>query len=154
MNHVAAGVVEDAQLEGPAAAPQAVGADAVAEGQPQGHEQHPGAEVHAAQEAARGQDEGDDGEDELEVDHGGLGEVLGEVGAGQGRLLQLVAHARHGVGYAGDGQHVSSECDLVAPQNPADQDHGEGIEDLGFGLRPSAQELDKIKHELVDSPSS
>lgn len=71
MDHIAAGVVDDTQLKEEAAAPNRVRADNIAERQPEGHKDHPRMEVHAAQEGAGGDDEGDGREDELEVDHGG-----------------------------------------------------------------------------------
>lgn len=46
MDDIAAGIVDDAHLEEEAAAPDAECPDAVGKGQPEGHEDHPGGEIH------------------------------------------------------------------------------------------------------------
>jgi hypothetical protein len=52
-------IVDDAELEEEAAAPDGEGGDDVGEGDPEGHEHDPGEEVHAAEEGAGHDDDGD-----------------------------------------------------------------------------------------------
>lgn len=140
VDDVAAGVVDDAEDGKEAAAPDGVGDDGVGEGHPERHVQHPGKEVHAAEEGAGGDDEGDGGEDELEVDHGGHGEVGGDAGGGQEGARQLVLHRQRGARDAGEGQHMFAKSDLIGPDDPAEEHGGEGVEghegavDGPFGL--------------------
>src|SRR5260370_20496536 len=69
--HVAAAVVDRALLREPAAAPDQEGANRVDDRHPERDEEHPRLEVHAAEERATKDDDGDRAEDELEVHHRG-----------------------------------------------------------------------------------
>ena len=91
VDDVAARVVDDAVLREEAAAPDAEGADGVAQRDPQRHVQHPREDVHAAEERAGRDDDGDGGEHELEVAHGGLRKLRHDRGVhgGQDGLLEL-----------------------------------------------------------------
>ena len=79
MYHVATRVVENTHLEQEATTPDTVRSDAVAEGQPQRHKQHPSLEAHSCQEGTGYEHKRDGSEGELEVDHGALRESLAEV---------------------------------------------------------------------------
>ena len=82
MNDIAARVVDGAQHGEETATPEGVGTNAVREGEPEGYVDHPGEEVHAAEEGARCDYEGDSREDKLEVHHRRHREVCADVGCG------------------------------------------------------------------------
>ncbi|THU67723.1 hypothetical protein C4D60_Mb05t27720 [Musa balbisiana] len=140
MDDVAAGVVDDAPVVEEAAAPEGEGADGVGEGEPEGYEEHPRLDVHAPEEGAGEEDEGDGREDALEVDHGGHG-VIGRgharlhgavvVVVGGGRQLRLLDEellAQRRLGLSPEGQQLVSERHVVGPCDPTDPDGGEGVE--------------------------
>lgn len=127
VDDVAARVVDGAEVEEEPAAPEGVGPHGVAEGEPEGHEEGPGVKVHTAQEGAGDEDEGDGGEDELEVDHGGQREILPDADGREVGRLEHGVDADDGVGLAHKGQHVFAKGGLVAPEDPADEDGGEGV---------------------------
>ena len=128
VDDVAAGVVDDTEDGEEPAAPDGVGGDTVGEGQPERDVDHPREEIHAAEEGAGGDDEGNGCEDELEVDHRAHGEIRRDAGGGEQGLGHFVLHGQGWARDAGKGQHVFSEGDFVAPDYPAEEDHGEGVE--------------------------
>lgn len=91
VNDVSTRVINDAIFEQEAATPDTEGANGVGEGEPQGHEDHPCVEIHAAEEGAGDEDEGDCREDELEIHHRGLREGLREVGCGEVGIFEFEA---------------------------------------------------------------
>uniref|UniRef100_A0A8R7U016 Uncharacterized protein n=1 Tax=Triticum urartu TaxID=4572 RepID=A0A8R7U016_TRIUA len=109
VDDVAAGVVHDAPLEEEASAPEREGADGVGEGEPERDEDHPGPDVHAAQQRAGEEDERDGGEDALEVDHGGHGVIRID----PGRLLAAVLEEVGGL-----RQHGLHEEELLPERRP------------------------------------
>jgi hypothetical protein len=134
VDDIAAGPVDDAPLPEEAAAPEGEGADGVGAGEPEGDEEHPGAEAHAAEDGAGEEDEGDGGEDELEVDLGGHGEEgrhgadVGGGAGGQRGLREQVLVAERGAGLAPDRDELLPERHLVRPPHPAQQHRRERVE--------------------------
>ena len=130
VNDIATGVVDDAHLEEKPASPYRVGANGVAEGDPERDENHPGGEVHAAEDGAGQDDDGDGGEDELEIDHCGEGEVLEQDGrcGWELRLAELLRHGHDRAGPANEWQHVDAEAHLVRPEDPGDQRGSKAVE--------------------------
>ena len=154
VDDVAPGVVDDAEDGEKAAAPDGVGDDTVGEGEPEGHVDGPGEEVHAAEEGAGGDDEGDGREDELEVHHDGHGEVCADARGRQQGLRKLVLHGEGRARDPREGQHVLPERDLVAPDDPADEDGAEGVEgheggvDGPFALDDAGVQDHEARHRL------
>ena len=104
MDDVAAGVVNHAHLVEKATAPDTVCADGVGEGEPEGHKEHPGEEVHAPEVGAGDEDERDGGEDELEIHHGAHGEGLSwKPRRWEDALLEFIVHSDGGSGNPDEG---------------------------------------------------
>lgn len=119
MNHVSAGVIDDAHLVEEAATPDAESADAIGEGQPERHKDHPGREIHAAEVRSGRDDERNGREDELEINHRGLREVLGQRRGWKDGLLELVANVDGDARVAYERKHLISKGHLVSPYDPA-----------------------------------
>ncbi|URD76827.1 hypothetical protein MUK42_36232 [Musa troglodytarum] len=166
VDDVAAGVVHDAPLEEEATAPEGEGADGVGEGEPQGDEENPRLEVHAAEEGAGKEDEGDGRKDALEVHHGGHGVQEVEFGRLHGAVFVIVRGCRQfrlieeelltecRAGLAPEGEQMVAERHVVGPGDPADPDCGEGVERHEGGvdgpllLHDTAVEDDEPRHAL------
>ena len=140
VDHVATRVVEGAELGEPAAAPDHEGADGVDAGDPHRGEQHPRLEAHPAEHGAGEDDDGDGGEDELEVDERRAGEVqVGDEPVQQrdARLVELVTRPEHRMGLAHQvvvevraaSAHRRTEGHVVREQGPDDQRHRERVDD-------------------------
>ena len=128
VDHVSPRVVDHPHLVEKASPPNAEGADGVGEGDPQRNEDHPGGEVHAAEKGAGDEDHGDGGEDELEVHHRRLRELLRETGGWKGRLRQLVVDIDRDIRVADQRKHLGAEAHSIGPQDPDDEGGGEGVE--------------------------
>jgi hypothetical protein len=151
VDDVASGVVHDAPVEEEAAAPVGERTDGVGEGEPERDEDHPGFEVHAAEQGAGEQDERDGGEHALEVDHGrhgvggrDLGRLHGAVvakvqGVRQPGLVNEEALPQRRPRLAPEREQLLAEGHLVAPGYPA-QPHG--------GVRVQRHER-RVHHPLL-----
>ena len=128
MDDVSARVVNDAELEEEPSCPDTISTHDIGQGQPQWHEHHPRVEVHSAKISTSDKDDGDSGENELEVHHRRLWKSLSEVGRGECALLELVVDAENGARHSHERQHVFSKAGLVTPYTPAQQNHTEGVE--------------------------
>ena len=143
MNDVSTGIVNHTHLEEEPSAPDAKGADGIGERQPQRDEEHPGGEVHAAEKRAGDEDDGDGGEDKLEIYHRCLRELLRQTGSWKGRLRELVVDINRDIWVADNRKHLRAETHPVRPQHPADEHGGESVEghegrvDGPFVLHPS-----------------
>lgn len=166
MNDVAAGVIDDTPVVEEAAAPEAVGADGVAEGEPERHKRHPRLNVHPPQNRARQQDRRDRRESELKVHqrrhreerlvhiplHGPVGESVQALRHGGASGEVLLAEGRGAP--APEGEELVPEGDAVAEEDPADQDGGEGVERHEGGvdgpllLHDAGVEYDETRHGL------
>jgi hypothetical protein len=87
-------VIKNAHLEEKTTAPDAESTDGVGERQPEWHEKHPGEKVHTAEVGSGRNDEGDCSEDKLEINHGGLREILVQIGRREIRLGQFILHCQ------------------------------------------------------------
>lgn len=154
MNHVSAGVIDDAHLVEEAAAPDAKRTDAVGEGEPEGHKDHPGREIHAAEVRSGGDDKRDGREGELEIDHCRLREVLRQRRGWKDGLLELIAHVDGDARVAYEWKHLIPERHLISPNDPAQKNHGKGVEghkgriDGPFVLHPAGVQNHKPRNTL------
>ena len=134
MDDISARVIDDAHLVQKSATPDAVSSDTVAEGQPERHKYHPGSEVHASQVCACNENQSDRGEDKLEVNHRGLRKVLHDTGTGECRLLNDRLECQNWAWTTGEWKHVLAEADFVGPDDPTNQNGGEGVEGHEHGV--------------------
>src|SRR5205807_2876332 len=133
MDHVAAAEVDRAVMREVAAAPDEERVDRVHARSPQDYERDPRLEVHAAEDGAEHEDRRDPGEDELEVDEGGLREVrLPDEGDVPLALQRLVVE--HVPGLADEVPEEArvrqavpriAEAHLVPVEHPLDEHEGE-----------------------------
>lgn len=128
VDDVSTGIVDRSQIVEEAAAPEGVCADNVAEGKPEGHEEHPRIKIHAAEKRAGDEHQSNSREYELEIHHGREGKFLPDTDGWEVGRLEHGVDADDGVGLAHEGQHVLAKSSLVAPKNPADENGGEGVE--------------------------
>ncbi len=127
MDDIPAAEVDGALLREPAAAPDQKRADGIDGCHPERHEEHPGLEVHSAQEGTAEDDHCDRAENELEVDHRGGRETKRRQSSAIGqqrnrRLAELspgeVDRPRYADDVLAEEMGGVSEAHVVAPERP------------------------------------